>query len=290
MMTRILTALVGIPLVLVCLFWPGGWPWFALIAAVTFMALYEYTRALAAKDIHVHWVVLGVMLTAGLVAAFPGGLGAVFEVAIQVFAPANLVLVVLFLLVGDLAWSRRSPVKNVGATLFGFAWLVLFGFLLALRANRSDLPEGSIVLAVLLMIWANDSAAYFVGKAIGKHKCAPAISPNKTWEGVFAGLAGSAAMGIAACAASFAFTDSRLFGSTAEAVQWGISLGLAIGVAGQMGDLVESAIKRELGIKDFGSLLPGHGGVLDRFDSLMFAAPVAFWLLGPAIASRILGR
>ena len=288
MKTRILTSLAGVPLILVLLFWPGGWPWFWFVAALMAMAIYEFTKALWAKGIYIHWVGLGVVGALAIIRADPGLIGSWtsgFECPL---------MFVMLLLAADLIWKRRSPLKNVGATFFGMGWIALtLPFLVDIRrvgpwaVDHVALPdavtppfgaqEGAwLMFAVLMVIWAGDSGAYFVGKAIGKHKMAPEISPNKTWEGSAGGLMASWIVGMA--------------------MTWPLALsplicllfGLVVGAAGQVGDLVESAIKREIGIKDFGDLLPGHGGVLDRFDSLIFAAPVAFFILYPEGVVRFL--
>jgi phosphatidate cytidylyltransferase len=125
------------------------------------------------------------------------------------------------------------------------------------------------LLFVLVVIWASDTVAYFVGRGVGKHPFAPHLSPKKTWEGAIAGFAGSIAV-------AFAFAHFLTVPLT-------MLLGAAAvgNVAGQVGDLLESAYKRSAGIKDSGSLLPGHGGILDRIDALILAIPVVwyYWIL-----------
>jgi phosphatidate cytidylyltransferase len=116
------------------------------------------------------------------------------------------------------------------------------------------------------VIWAGDAAAYYAGRALGRHKLAPTISPNKTIEGSIAGLAGSILTGIVL--GSWLLQRQIAFLAFAS---------LAAAIAGQLGDLAESALKRSSGVKDSSSLLPGHGGMLDRLDSLIFAAPVFYW-------------
>jgi phosphatidate cytidylyltransferase len=294
MMTRTLTSLVGVPLILVLLFWPGGWPWWFAVGFLMLMAGYEYTVGLRRADIHVHWVLLLAFGVAFLASALPGPEWIPYSLAglpsfFTRVGSVETALVCLLLFAGDLAWKRRAPFKNIGATLLGVIYIgTLFPFLAILRFAT---PNGGVtysqpfgpsvkpfglstgpwlVLSVLVTIWAGDSAAYFVGRKYGRHKCAPAISPNKTWEGVIAGLVAS---GIAGGLMVSAFP--------APPPEWKPVIplfGLLVGAAGQIGDLFESALKREIRIKDFGNLLPGHGGVLDRFDSLLFAAPVAYWL------------
>lgn len=126
---------------------------------------------------------------------------------------------------------------------------------------------GTPLLLLFLCLWAGDTAAFFVGKSLGKYKLAPTISPNKTIEGAVANLIAASAVGL--FLAEWCGLTQAL----------GLAVGTIIGLAGQMGDLYESAWKRSLGIKDSGNLLPGHGGLLDRFDSLLFAAPPVAALL-----------
>ena len=131
---------------------------------------------------------------------------------------------------------------------------------------------GGIVLIVLVAAFCSDSAALFAGMAFGKHKLAPRVSPKKTIEGAVGGLAGGMLGMILFRIVFFLVTEVQLN------IAWCVVLGLAGAAMGQLGDLSFSAVKRECGIKDYGRLLPGHGGVLDRFDSVIFAAPVV-WLI-----------
>jgi phosphatidate cytidylyltransferase len=135
---------------------------------------------------------------------------------------------------------------------------VLLGFLVWLPRH--------LVLVLMGTIWAGDAAAYYGGRALGRHKLAPTISPNKTVEGSIAGLAGSVLAGVGLGSLLLSFPIALLAIAS-----------FAAGIAGQLGDLAESALKRSAGVKDSSSLLPGHGGMLDRLDSLLFAAPVFFW-------------
>jgi CDP-diglyceride synthetase len=310
MKTRLLTALAGIPALVILLFWPGGMPWFVAVAILMGLAVWEYTAALQKRGIWIHWVAVAVYAVALLFQAFllnprlyrePSLVAAwaapcmalekcsrflvTWDPAAGHVGPA---IVLGVLLAGDLLWKRRNPIRNVGATILGIGYIgLLFPFLVLLRwtwdaerlatfSTRQPPPGDAgawVVLLVLLVIWAGDSAAYFGGRAWGRHKCAPAISPNKTSEGVLCGLAASALIG------ALAWAPGHRGASIPALWSVGAAFGLLVGAAGQIGDLVESAMKRELDIKDFGTLLPGHGGVLDRFDSLLFAAPTAYALL-----------
>src|SRR5680860_433093 len=148
-----------------------------------------------------------------------------------------------------------------------------FSHLLLLRSLEHGL---GVTILVFGCTWSNDTAAFFVGRAFGKRKMAPQISPKKTMEGAFAGLIGSVLFALVV----------KMY-SPWLSLEQAAFLGLIVGLAGQWGDLFESAIKRDLRVKDSGRLFPGHGGVLDRFDSVLFAGMVAywvyFWLLGDAL-------
>ena len=155
--------------------------------------------------------------------------------------------------------------SKAGIALIG---VVYVGGLLSGLVLLRSVPKYGVwaLLTVVFCVWATDTFAYFVGRAFGKRKLAPTLSPKKTVEGAIGGLVGSAIVGAIVAQSQ---NLSPVFG---------IVIGIVAGVAGPLGDLWESALKREAGIKDFGAMLPGHGGVLDRFDSLLFVAPLAYLL------------
>jgi phosphatidate cytidylyltransferase len=170
------------------------------------------------------------------------------------------------LLVFFVSSVRQNAVAAFATTVLGVAWV---GGGLAHFVLLRDLPDGRLlVFTVLLTVFADDTAAFFVGRLIGRHRLAPAISPGKSWEGFIAGTL----VGIAVT--FFALYEQDVV-STGES----LLLGFAITIAAALGDLFESAVKRDLGVKDSGRLLAGHGGVLDRVDSLLWAGPAAYFTL-----------
>jgi phosphatidate cytidylyltransferase len=179
-------------------------------------------------------------------------------------------LTVLAVLVWRMSAASDGYVRDVTAGVFAVAYLPLFGSAVAAMLAPAD--GGRRVLVFIIVTICSDIGGYFVGIGFGKHKLAPAISPKKTWEG----LGGS----LAACLTAGAVTVPLMLHGQ---VWQGLILGAAVTCAAIIGDLVESMIKRDLGIKDMGSLLPGHGGVLDRIDSLLVTAPVAWLLLAAFI-------
>lgn len=161
--------------------------------------------------------------------------------------------------------KKIAPMERQAWLLLGCAYILLgFLSLLGLRLSHGNVLA---IFWLLITIWVTDSAAYFVGRVYGRHKMAPSISPNKSWEGALAG---------AACGMLLAGT----FFSIAFQVNFFLALliSLFVSTVGQTGDLVESKVKRMAGVKDSGKLFPGHGGVLDRFDSIMLSAPFAYIL------------
>ena len=257
-LSRILVAVVGLPLVL-GLVWLGGWWLFVLVAAAGFIALHEFyfmTRPLRPL------VIAGY---AGLLLILFG-----MELGGLEWATGGVVatLALSFLLKG-LAETRQSAIVSVGTTLLGATWIGFgLGYVLLLR----DLPEHSRLAsyAVLLAVFAGDTAAYAFGALFGRHRLAPGISPGKTWEGFVAGTVATIA------AAFFAlYKDRHDFLSVGQA----IVLGIVLAAAAPLGDLFESLLKRDMQVKDAGRLLGGHGGVLDRVDSLLFAAVAAFYAI-----------
>jgi phosphatidate cytidylyltransferase len=168
-------------------------------------------------------------------------------------------------------WTRRPLVEALPAAGISASGLLLVAFPLsyAVRLHAVPVRGPQLLLFAMVIIWVGDSAAYFVGRSIGKFKLAPHLSPNKTWEGTVASFLGSLVV---------AFVFARFMTVPLPHL---LSMAAVGNVAGQVGDLLESAYKRSAGIKDSGSILPGHGGVLDRIDALILAIPVVwyYWIL-----------
>jgi phosphatidate cytidylyltransferase len=254
--SRLLVVAIGLPAVL-GLLWLGGWWLFGLVVAAGALAFHEFTwiaRPLRPLVIAGYAGVLGILL-AIQVSTLTWALGALLGS-----------LALAFLLKG-FAGTRGSATVAVATTVLGAAWIGFgLGFMLLLR----DLPEhGRLVsFAVLIAIFADDTLAYIAGRLLGRHKLAPALSPGKTVEGFVAGTA-------AAIFATFVvlYEDRDTFLSIGQA----LVLGVVIAIAAPMGDLFESMLKRDLRVKDTGRLLGGHGGVLDRVDSILFGSVAAYY-------------
>ena len=268
MVARILTALVGIPLAVVLVFW-GGLPFAAamgLVSALGALEFYGNVRKLGMRP--VEWAGLAsVVLLAVIARSYERStIGSLF--------PAVLTLLLILSFCVELLRKERSPIANVGSTVFGaiyVGWLI--SHLVAMRQIDRPIDVCSyhtevgavLVMFTFLCTWACDTGAYFLGRAYGKNKLAPKLSPNKTIEGAVGGLV---------CSVLVAMVVGMVIKLPQ---QHALALGAICGLLTQLGDLSESAIKRELGIKDFGTLVPGHGGVLDRFDSLLFTGPAVFY-------------
>jgi len=254
LLPRVLTAVVGIPLLLFLIYW-GGAAFDVFVGGVAALCLYEYTliMAIGRRPTQGWWAVAYGALLA-LAQAFDGPV----DLAVAVVLAAALLY--------EMAKRERS-LDRLALTLFG---AIAFGWMPAHLARIRDLrPYGEKMTFLLFAaIWAMDTAAYAVGKTLGKRKLAPELSPKKTWEGFFAGCA--AAFGVV-----FAF---RAATPDALPLPRALAVALAIAVLGQLSDLAESMVKRAVGVKDSGALLPGHGGVLDRFDSFILAAPAVYYL------------
>jgi phosphatidate cytidylyltransferase len=256
--SRLVVAAVGLPLVLGML-WLGGWWLFVLVAVAAFVAVHEFVttaRPLRPLAPAVYGSVILALLGAkmGGITWLLGGFLTVFVLGFVLYA---------------LSSTRAPTTAALGSTVLGSAWIGLgLGFVLLLRLMHT---EGRLIaFTVVLTVFAADTLAYFVGRFAGRHRLAPRLSPKKTWEG----LAGGAAAGIFVSFIALYDTRDRYL-SVWEA----IVLGLIVVTAAVLGDLFESALKRDLEVKDTGSLLGGHGGVLDRVDALLFAAPAAYFVV-----------
>jgi phosphatidate cytidylyltransferase len=257
---RLATAAVALPLVLGVIFLAPPLATALLAAAFGVLGLFEFYGLLQARQIRPYRALgLAVAAAVGVEVARPGTLGAALW-------PAAALLFTLALL--DRRREMGERVVAVAATQLGALYLGgLCGTIAGLRL-AAPVDQGAWRLGLLLAtIMAADTAAYFVGHAIGRHKLAPTVSPGKTWEGSVGGLVG----GILGALAVRAVALGQL--PLVDAV----ALGLAVAALGAAGDLVESVLKRWAGVKDSGRLFPGHGGVLDRLDSLLFGAPVLYY-------------
>lgn len=254
---RVLTAVIGIPLMMLAL-WAGEVWWAVLTAAVAALGWAEFVRLHALGRLLRS--IVAVQL-AGLFALLYWGDEVLLPILLAFWALAIIFAGAGFLLRGD---DPRRGYRTAAAIALGAFYLGVPTSILA----RWRLEYGAwSLLAFLLVIWANDTAAYFVGLAAGRHKLAVRISPGKSWEGAAAGLVAGAIVGAAAAALlQMPPGQGALFGALTT-------------IASQIGDLFESAMKRKAGLKDSGTLLPGHGGILDRFDGILVAAPIAYMLM-----------
>ncbi len=262
---RVITALCGIPL-LIAVIWFGE-PWFTILVAIWgLLAVFEFYRMVAASKV-------SPLTCFGLIWTLLFILSPHFDYA--TLTPLLLTSAVILSLIWLLLRRQKEGV------FIGWAWtiggILYIGWLLSHFVTLRGLDDGrNWVFLALFTTFASDTAAFFVGRALGKHHLAPRISPGKTWEGAIAGVFG-------AIIVSLFFTLPKLFTIPnplylQDFIHWqAILLGLLVSVFGQLGDLVESLLKRNMGVKESGRLIPGHGGVLDRIDSVVFAGIVVYY-------------
>jgi phosphatidate cytidylyltransferase len=260
--SRLVVAAVGLPLVLGML-WLGGWWLFTLLAVAGCIGVHEYVTTARPLRPLAPAVYGGVLL-----ALFGARIGARTGGVVWLFGGFLATFVLAFVL--HAVSSTRAPTTAaVGSTVLGSAWIGPgLGFLLLLRQMHDH--GRLIAFTVVLTAFAAATFAYFGGRLIGRHRLAPRLSPSKTWEGLLIGA-------VAGVFVSFiALYDTR---HDYLSVWQAIVLGLVLVFAEVIGDLFESALKRDLEVKDTGRLLGGHGGMLDRIDGLLFAAPAAYFLV-----------
>ncbi len=256
---RVITALWSIPLVVAAVWFNRPLPWFPLLAAVWgCLAAFEFYKITSVT--RVRWLTgFGVIYTLLFVLRPYFN----FDFSIPLLLTSAVMISLILLMLG----SRREGIFITWAwTIVG---IIYAGWLLSLLvALRLDAGRGWVFLA-LFATFGSDTAAFFVGRALGKHRLAPRISPAKTWEGAVAGVFGAVIV-------SLLFT---LPTPVSLPLSYGqaVLLGLLVSVFGQFGDLAESLLKRNMGVKESGELLPGHGGVLDRMDSVVFAGAVVYF-------------
>lgn len=277
MLTRVLTAVVGIPVVVLLVFLGDGSAFALATAALGLVGAHEFCRAVsqcgrAQPSAPFAWaaVLVGTGAAWGASQGVPG-----------FWALPTATLLLMTALASQIVRPSPAPVRDLGATLLGGLYIgLLLPYLILMRGLgfpglpalfRWNCTGANLVIFTFLITWAADTFAYLAGRRWGRTPLCAQLSPGKTVEGLAAGLFASALVGAGASAALL-----RSIWPDSSYLQHGLLLGALAGILGPIGDLCESAVKRELGVKDFGSVLPGHGGVLDRFDSLLFVAPVAY--------------
>jgi len=284
LLKRVATAVVLIPLVLLLIL-RAPVPVLAFVAGVVALLgireLLQLSEAYGSKPLHIPtYIFCGLFFF--VIAFHPGATDLLSTSSFTYFGMAFAVLApFIFLAIGMYRSDLASAFPAARVSVFAFLYVALpMASLLQLREQW----QGSFfLLYLLLLVWAGDIFAYFIGKPFGRHRMSPRISPNKTWEGAIASVIASVAVGIlmfhyaqpissALMQAHLIERQNGIFGQTSLISV--IVLSIVLNIAAQVGDLVESLIKRGAGVKDSGAILPGHGGMLDRVDALLFAAPV----------------
>ncbi len=260
---RVAVALVAIPLI-VAISLIGKIPFLIFVLGIGVISFYEFSNMLKNKNSFTN--------------RFVGYASVVVIILNEYFHFIDyhilFVLVITILLFMELFRNRSSAINNLGSTLLGIFYIGFFS------ASVLDVREfynspfiysqgGYLILSLLVSIWFCDSAAYFIGSAYGLHKLMPRVSPKKSWEGAVAGFIFAIIGMITAQALVLDFLS----------LTNAIVIGIIVGIFGQIGDLIESLIKRDANVKDSSSLIPGHGGIFDRFDSLLFASPIVYLYL-----------
>ena len=282
--TRVLSALILAPIALGVIY-IGGLPLATFLAAVSAGCAWEFFRLARATGVD-PIDPIGMPVAGALPLA-------VYAAAVGVYRPSlALPAVAMLVVLGAVIWVRGTggrPIGSAAATILGVLYtggLLSFGFALREHPYAVGDRAGTVLVAFpLVLTWASDIGAFFVGRAIGGRKLIPTVSPGKTVSGALGGLAVTV---VAAWAyVQFVLTPTALL---TMSIVGSLIFGAVISIAAQVGDLVESLFKREADVKDSSRLIPGHGGLLDRLDSLLFVLPVAYllfdWLLLPAAPIR----
>ncbi len=261
---RFTTALIGFPIVAAVFIWGNTYLIDVALSIVAILSLYEYFHAVKQKAKPVEW--LGYVAAIGLafIHLIPTP-----DMALKIVAGV-IPMLVLILFATIILTKQKYNLTDIALTFFGIVYVV--GFLLFLSLIR-EMPDGHIwIWFVFFTAWGTDVFAYFAGKTIGKHKFTE-ISPNKTIEGCVGGTIGAIVLSVV-----FAVVCNTYWQMNISYIAISM-IALVLSIIGQIGDLSASAIKRYVGIKDFSELIPGHGGMLDRIDSVLFIAPFAYFLL-----------
>jgi len=276
--TRVIVSILGIP-ALLAIIWLGGIVYALFITLVVIIGLWEYLRLLRLGGLTPRPILfyLGSLILLVLGVNHTGLIDLpLFEEIINLQYLILILSMILILQTLEVLWPSDKAWLNLSAHFLGMLWVAGFGstFILVRSAEFPDI-NGSVDAAFRLTaslyvsVWICDSLAYFIGKRYGRKKILPHVSPKKTVAGSVAGATGAMITVFVLGFTGFLPLDIFSFGSL-------LTLGLIVGIAGQIGDFAESRLKRDFNVKDTGTLLPGHGGVLDRFDSLLFVMPLTY--------------
>ncbi|MFC1620320.1 phosphatidate cytidylyltransferase [Candidatus Neomarinimicrobiota bacterium] len=279
--TRLLVIFLGVPGLLIVI-WLGGWVYVALVATIVLLGLREYHKLLQAEDFTPR-IITAYLSAIAILAIYiwQSGLvnGTIDPERTGTSFLATIFLVLIILQILEVVRPSKGGWANLALNMVGIIWIAGFsGSFLAVRFVNFSYPDVGVdvpyrlTLALFVSVWICDALAYLIGKAFGKRKILPSVSPKKTVTGTVAGLIGAVLtmviLGYTGVLPMGVFPLTHV-----------LILGVIAGGVGQMGDFVESRLKRDFKVKDTGTLLPGHGGVLDRFDSLLFVMPVTYLFL-----------
>ncbi|MEA3369163.1 MAG: phosphatidate cytidylyltransferase [Candidatus Ratteibacteria bacterium] len=257
---RLLTALLFLPVLFWWIYWRWEWPFLVLVTTMVLLGMREYFKMMRQKGISCNYI-LGYLAAALMPLVFKKG--ELIYPGLLLTAMCMAVLIRQIFIKSDIP----AVIQTVSATFLG---IVYVGWMPAHLLALKSLPDGNnLVFFVFAVTWLGDALAYFVGSLFGRHKLIASISPNKTVEGTIAGVLGS-------ILAAFLFFE--IFKLPLEHRLFYLTAGFIVGVVAVFGDLSESLLKRSTRIKDASTIIPGHGGILDRFDSIFFTAPVMYYL------------
>lgn len=260
---RLLSAMLGLPLVVLVLALGNEYFIDIFFAIVAIISMYEYFNAIKEKANPVKWIGYLSAISIAFIHIIPE-----FNISyVGLFLPA----IVVLLFIQSIFTGMKYNIKDISYTLFGICYITLF--IMCIPLISGDLSSKIYLWYIIIAAWGTDSFAYIIGKVLklGKHKFSK-ISPNKTIEGCIGGTVGALLISII-----YTYICNRIFDTSISYVAFGF-LTIALSIIGQIGDFAASSIKRYVGIKDFGDLIPGHGGMLDRIDSVIFIAPFAYLL------------
>lgn len=259
--TRVITSIIGLAVLVTLIWWGNLFIFWLIVSSAIVVGLIEFYKIVEARTLP-HYVLPGVLL--GWLLSLVPLASSAFDVRLTGFT-ITLIVLALFLYALFTKRPLSDAIPALSTTLFGVLYVSWFlCHLIFLRG----LPYGKhFIFYLLLLVWSGDTGAYYIGSFFGKHKLAPAISPKKTVEGALGGLGASL---LASFIAKLTFLPLLEYHDC-------VLLGLVLAIVAQVGDLCESMLKRGANVKDSGTILPGHGGILDRLDGVIFAAPVLYY-------------